>query len=182
MTGPTSRPLQITAYDFFFTINGLDGDNPTITVNQGDIINVTMTNLGNRSHEFFVLSMDNFTKYTTAIELNEEMPEPLPIFLHGSVEDVDSNSTESSSFIVNQAGKFMYACLDNDGTAPLIHANKGMFGNFTVLNPLEALVGKVGGLNIPLFVFFQAYLVAALVIIVILTGDREEGKQPSGNN
>ena len=70
MTGPTTRPLNVTAYDFFFTVQGVDGDNPTITVNQGDTVNVTLTNHGNRSHEFFVLSMDNFTKYTTALELN----------------------------------------------------------------------------------------------------------------
>ena len=76
----------------------------------------------------------------------------------------------------------MYACLAKDGTAPLIHANKGMFGNFTVLNPLEALAGKLSGLNIPLFVLFQIYVVAALVIIVFATGDRDERKEHASNS
>lgn len=176
VTRPIARTLKVIAYDFFFAVDGLQGDNPTITVNQGDTVSVTLTNAGNKSHEFFLLSTDNFTKYTTALELNEENPEPLPIFAHGSVEDVDPNSTKSSSFVVGQSGTFMYACLDKDGTAPLVHANKGMFGTFVVLNPFEILVGGVSGLKVPLFVFFQIYLIAALVIVIILAGDKGEGK------
>lgn len=130
---PTTRELEVQAYDFFYTIQGLKDNNPAITVRTGDTIVLTLENRGSTDdHEFFVLTQSDFNAYMTALQNGQNVTEPKPAFTNGSVEDVQAGQSKTGIFVVGAAGTYIYACLDKESTNPVTHANKGMYGTFEV--------------------------------------------------
>jgi plastocyanin len=175
---PTTRRIRVQAFDFFFTVPGLSADNPTITVRTGDTIVLTLENMGTtNNHEFFVLTQSAFKNYTTSLQVGENATEPAPAFVDGSVEDVPPGTSKTGTFVVGQPGTYVYACLDTEGTAPLTHANKGMYGTLIVQNgglfgmtrSMEDLVSNTFSnipVNIPSIVIWQAAIVLALAVVL----------------
>jgi uncharacterized cupredoxin-like copper-binding protein len=175
---PTTRRMKVEALDFFFVIPGLSGNNPTITVRTGDTIVLTLENMGAKdNHEFFVLTQSDFKNYTTSLQLGENATEPEPAFTDGSVEDVPPGTSRTGTFVVGQPGTYVYACLDEDGTEPLTHANKGMFGTLIVQSGgLFGITRSMGDIltntlgtaliNIPGIVIWQAAVLLALAALL----------------
>jgi uncharacterized cupredoxin-like copper-binding protein len=170
--------LRFQAFYFFFTVAGLNGNNPTITVRTGDTVVLTLENMGTKNdHEFFVLTQADFKNYTTSLQLGQNATEPLPAFADGSVEDVPPGESKTGTFVVGQPGTYVYACLDTEGTDPLTHANKGMYGTFIVQSGgLFSITRSMGNLvtntfgttlvNIPSIVIWQAFIVLALAALL----------------
>lgn len=130
---PTTRYITVQGFDFFFTVPGIQGNNPTITVRTGDTIVLTLHNMGSKNdHEFFVVTNEDFSKYMNSLNVGENASEPEPAFVNGSVEDVPAGQSKTGTFVVGQPGTYLYACLDKMGTDPVTHANKGMYGTFQV--------------------------------------------------
>ncbi len=131
-TRPTTVQLKLQAYDFFF-MDASGKQNPTITVRVGDTIVITIENKATKlQHEFFVVRQDEFNKYVDAISKGQDPKEPDPVFKEASIEDIAAGETKSGTFVAEQAGTYVYACLTHDGTRPLIHAHKGMYATFQV--------------------------------------------------
>ncbi len=165
---PTTRQITLQFYEFFFTVSGLTGNNPTVTVNSGDTIVLTAQNQGIKDHEFFVLTQSDYNDYISALRNGQSAHEPLPAFEHASVEDVLPGESKTGTFVVGQPGTYVYACLDKDGTDPLVHANKGMFGTFQVNSGgIIGLTGTLTGwlMSIPAIYLFQVYLIAAITVV-----------------
>ncbi len=175
---PTTRHITVGAYDFFFTAPGMQGDNPTITVRTGDTIVLTLKNMGSRNdHEFFTLTKEDFDNYTHSLNVGENATEPLPAFPDGSVEDVPVGRSKTGTFVVGPPGTYVYACLDTMGTAPLTHANKGMYGTFQVqsgglFGAVESMDSTIGGTlggaltSLPSIIIWQ---VVILLLLAVLT-------------
>jgi plastocyanin len=175
---PATRRIRVQAFDFFFVVPGLSGDNPTITVRTGDTVVLTLENMGTtNNHEFFVLTQSDFKNYTTSLQVGENATEPAPAFIDGSVEDVPPRMSKTGTFVVGQPGTYVYACLDTEGTEPLTHANKGMYGTlvvqsgglFGITRSLEDLVINTFSntpINIPSIVIWQAAIVLALAALL----------------
>ena len=168
-TQPTTRQITLQAFDYFFLQPGTTGNNPTITVNSGDTVVVTIQNMANHDHEFFVVTQSDYNTYVTAVQNGQSAEEPKPAFDEAEVEDVLAGQSKTGTFTAGQPGTYVYACFDHDGTAPLVHANKGMFGTFVVqkggifslgrslTNTLSATLNVV-----PSIVFWQAAIVVGL--------------------
>ncbi len=169
---PTTRQITLQFYEFFFTASGLTGNNPTITVNSGDTIVLTVQNQGILDHEFFVLTQSDYNNYIDALKNGQSAEEPLPAFEHASVEDVLPGESKTGTFVVGQPGTYVYACLDKDGTDPLVHAHKGMFGTFQVNSGgILGLTGTLTGwlMNVPSIYIFQVYLISAITVATTLS-------------
>ena len=168
-TRPATRQITLQAYDFFFTESGVSGNNPTITVNAGDTVVLTVQNLGVKDHEFFVVTQSDYNNYINALKNGQSAKEPSPAFNEASVEDVSPGQSKTGTFVVGQPGTYVYACLDKDGTDPLVHANKGMFGTFQVNS--GGILGLTGTMtawliSVPPIYVFQVYLFAAVSAVV----------------
>jgi plastocyanin len=175
---PTTRRIRVQAFDFFFVVPGMSGNNPTITVRTGDTVVLTLENMGTTNdHEFFVLTQSDFKNYTTALQVGENATEPEPAFIDGSVEDVPPGMSKTGTFVVGQPGTYVYACLDTEGTEPLTHANKGMYGTlivqsgglFGITRSMEDLVSTTFSsvlVSIPSIVIWQAAIVLALAVLL----------------
>ncbi len=167
-TRPTTWQITLQAYDFFFIQSGARGNNPTLEVRSGDTVVLTLQNLGGKEHEFFVLSQLDYNSYIDALQKGQSAKEPQPAFKGARVEDVGAGKSQTATFVVGATGTYVYACLDNDGTQPLTHAHKGMFGTFQV---------QSGGIfiltewlsNVPTIYLFQPYLLAAVSLVGIFT-------------
>ena len=167
-TRPATRQITLQAYDFIFTESGVTGNNPTITVNSGDTIVLTVQNLGAKDHEFFVLTQSDYNSYINALTNGLSADEPLPAFEEASVEDILPGQSKTGTFVAGQPGMYVYACLDKDGTEPLVHAHRGMFGTFQVNSGgILGLTGAWAGrlMNVPAIYLFQVYLIAALTAV-----------------
>lgn len=174
---PTTREIKVDAFDFYFTVPGLKGNNPTITVRTGDTIVLTLENVGTKDdHEFFILTQSDFSKYTAALENGQNASEPEPAFTNGSVEDVPAGQSKTGTFVVGLAGTYVYACLDKQSTDPLTHADKGMYGTlevqsaglFGVTRSLGDTITSLFGtvlVSMPAIVIWQLALVALLVLV-----------------
>lgn len=168
-TRPTTRQITLQAFDFFFLQPGVQGNNPTITVNSGDTVVLTVQNLASHDHEFFILTQSDYNNYINALNSGQSASEPEPAFKEAEVEDVGAGQTRTGTFVAGQSGTYVYACLDKDGTAPLTHANRGMFGTFQVQSggifkltrSFGNLVSETLGI-VPSIAFWQATLVIAL--------------------
>jgi len=167
-TRPTTREIKLQAFDFFFLQPGTTGNNPTITVTAGDTIVLTIENLGSKDHEFFVLTQEDYKKYFDAIQAGQTAEEPEPAFKGAEVEDVKPREAKTATFIAERPGTFVYACLDKDGTRPLTHAHKGMFGTFEVRS--SGLFGMMDWLsNVPSFFALQAPVIGAVSLVSAFT-------------
>lgn len=125
---PTTRHIKVEAFDFFFVVPGLSGNNPTITVRTGDTVVLTLENVGSKNnHEFFVLTQSDYKNYTTSLQIGENSTEPEPAFTNGSVEDVTPRQSKTGTFVVGQPGTYVYACLDKEGTEPLTHEQRNVW-------------------------------------------------------
>jgi len=174
---PATRRITVQAFDFFFTVPGFQGNNPTITVRTGDTIVLTLQNMGSKNdHEFFVLTKEDFNKYINSLNVGENASEPEPAFVDGSVEDVPAGQSKTGTFVVGQPGTYVYACLDKMGTDPVTHANKGMYGTlqvesgglFSVMKSITSTSGDMFGdtiKSIPSIVIWQAAILLALAAL-----------------
>lgn len=174
---PTTRHITVQSFDFFFTVPGIQGNDPTITVRTGDTIVLTLeNNVTQNDHEFFVLTKENFDKYTTTLQLGENASEPEPAFMNGSVEDVAAGQSKTGTFVVEQSGTYIYACLDKMGTVPLTHANKGMYGTFqvesggifSIMRSLGSLLGDVFSnsiTSVPIIIIWQVAILLSLAAV-----------------
>jgi plastocyanin len=175
---PTTRHITVEGYDFFFTVPGMQGNNPTITVRTGDTVVLTLKNLGTQNdHEFFILTKADFDNYTTALKTGENASEPEPAFQNGSVEDVPAGESKTGTFVVGPPGTYVYACLDKMGTEPLTHANKGMYGTLQVesgglFSIVQSMNGMLGGTlgsavtSIPSIVIWQVAILLSLAVLI----------------
>ena len=174
---PTTRQITVQAYDFFFVVPGVSGNNPTIAVRTGDTIVLTLQNMGSKDdHEFFVLTQSNFNSYMAALKAGQNTSEPDPAFTNGSVEDVSAGQSKTGTFVVGQPGTYIYACLDKMSTDPLTHANDGMYGTlqvesgglFSITKTLSSMVGNIFSsslTSIPSIALWQAVIVLLLVAL-----------------
>lgn len=165
---PVTRQFTLQAFDYFFTQSGVTGNNPTLTVNSGDTVIITIQNMADKDHEFFVLTQDDYNNYVKALQNGQDASEPEPAFKGASVEDVGAGQTMTGTFVAGAAGTYVYACLDKVGTTPLTHAHKGMFGTFQI-NP-GGSAGMIRQLTtwfsgVPSVYAFQAYLVIAIAAV-----------------
>jgi len=170
-TRPATRQFTLQTFDYFFVQPGVTGNNPTLTVNSGDTVIITIQNMATHDHEFFVLTQEDYNNYIKALQAGQPAEEPEPVFKGAEVEDVEPGQTRTGTFVAGPAGTYVYACLDKDGTAPLTHANKGMFGTFQVNAGGGALVVHqlttwLG--DIPVVYVFQAYLVTAVAAVAFV--------------
>ena len=172
-TRPATRQITLQAFDYFFLQPGVTGNNPTITVNSGDTVVLSIQNLATHDHEFFVLTQSDYNTYVTAIANGQSAEEPEPAFKDAEVEDVLAGQSKTGTFVAGQLGTYVYACLDKDGTAPLLHANKGMFGTFVVQSGGIFSLGRSlsnvfsATLNVvPSIAFWQATMVIALAMVI----------------
>jgi plastocyanin len=175
---PTTRRMKVQGFDFFFVVPGLSGNNPTITVRTGDTVVLTLENMGTKNnHEVFVLTQQDFDNYTKSLQVGENATEPLPAFPNGSVEDVAPGESKTGTFVVGQPGTYVYACLDKQGTDPVTHANKGMYGTFVVQGGgLFGITRSMGDMTtnafsttlskIPIIILWQAAIVIALAALL----------------
>jgi len=175
---PTTRHITVEGYDFFFTVPGIQGNNPTITVRTGDTVVLTLKNMGTQNdHEFFMLTKDDFNNYTTSLNTGENASEPEPAFPNGSVEDVPAGESKTGTFVVGPPGTYVYACLDKMGTGPLTHANKGMYGTFQVesgglFSIVQSMKGMLGGsvgsavTSVPSIVIWQVAILLSLAALI----------------
>jgi uncharacterized cupredoxin-like copper-binding protein len=166
--------MEVQAFDYFFVVPGVSGNNPTITVRTGDTVVLTLDNRGTKNdHEFFVLTQSDFDNYTKSLQQGKNATEPEPAFTNGSVEDVAPGESKTGTFVVGQPGTYVYACLDKMGTDPLTHANRGMYGTFVVQSGgLFSITRSMGDTitstfntiltNIPSIIIWQAVIVLAL--------------------
>ncbi len=174
---PTTRQVTLQSFDFFFTMPGSSGQNPTITVRSGDTIILTVQNLGTKNdHEFFVLTKSDYLSYITALQNGQITSEPEPAFPNASVEDVPAGQSKTGTFVAGRSGTYVYACLDKEGTEPLTHAHKGMFGTFQVeagglfgiTKSFGSMFGNVldkGLASVPSIAIWQAVIVLSLVAV-----------------
>ena len=175
---PTTRHITVEGYDFFFTVQGMQGNNPTITVRTGDTIVLTLQNKGSvNDHELFIVTKQDFNKYINSLNVGENSSEPEPAFMNGSVEDVPAGQSKTGTFAVGQPGTYVYACLDKMGTDPVTHANKGMYGTFQVesLGPFS-IMNTLGDISseifanslrsIPSIVVWQVVILLAIVVAI----------------
>lgn len=161
---PITREITLQAFDFCFLEAGVAGQNPTITVNSGDTIVLTIHNLGGKDHEFFVLTQSAYNTYINALQAGQAAEEPEPAFEGAEIEDIEPGNTRTGTFVAGQAGTYVYACLDKDGTAPLTHAHKGMFGTFLVKS--VGLLGLIDWLSdIPSFLALPAPVIGTVMFI-----------------
>jgi uncharacterized cupredoxin-like copper-binding protein len=172
-TRPTTRQITLQGFDYFFLQPGTTGNNPTLTVNSGDTVVLTVQNLANHDHEFFVLTQSDYNNYISVLKNGQNATEPEPAFKKASVEDVGPGQSKTGTFVAGQPGTYVYACLDKAGTEPLTHAHKGMFGTFQVQSggffslarSLETMVSNT--LNVvPSIAFWQAAIVIALAALL----------------
>ena len=175
---PTTRTIKLQALDFFFLQPGSTTNNPTITVRAGDTIVLTMENQGSKNdHEFFIVTQADYDKYITALQNGQEASEPEPAFPNAAVEDVPAGQSKTGTFVVGQPGTYVYACLDKEGTEPLTHAHKGMYGTFVVQSGgIFSISRSLGNIlsgtatttltNIPSIALWQAAIVLALAIAI----------------
>lgn len=168
VTRPSTVEVKLQAYEFFFI--GSDGSqNPKITVRAGDTVKFTVENKGGKDHEVFVIRQDEFKSYLDQISAGGNPEEPKPVFKEAEVEDVEPGEAKTAAFVADTAGVYVYACLDHDGTRPLVHAHKGMFGTFEVQRPLlqispgVALVQYYLALPLGLLIFPTARLIRVKV-------------------
>ena len=171
-TRPTTRQITLQGFEYFFLQPGTTGNNPTITVNSGDTVVLTIQNLGSHDHEFFVLTQSDYNNYINAIKNGQSAEEPEPAFKEAEVEDVLAGESKTGTFVVGEPGTYVYACLDKDGTAPLLHAHKGMFGTFQVQSGgIFILTRSVSDMfnnalnTIPGIAFWQVGIVIALAAL-----------------
>ncbi len=134
VTQPRTVEIKLQAYDFFF-MDSNGAQNPKLVVKAGDTVKFTVENKGGKDHEIFVLRQDEFKSYLDQISAGGDPEEPEPAFKEAEVEDVEPGQTKTGTFVADTAGVYVYACLDHDGTRPLVHAHKGMFGTFEVQKP-----------------------------------------------
>ena len=172
-TRPTTRQITLQTFDYFYLQPGTAGNNPTLTVNSGDTVVLTLQNLATHDHEVFVLTQSDYNSYISALKTDQNASEPEAAFKGASVEDVSAGQSKTGTFVVEQPGTYVYACLDKDGTRPLIHAHKGMFGTFQVQSggifslarSLDTALSNT--LNIvPSITFWQAGVVIALAALL----------------
>ncbi len=171
---PTTRQITIQGFDFFFLVPGNQAQNPAITVRTGDTVILTVQNLGTKNdHEFFILTQADYNAYFKAVQNGQKADEPKPAFPNASVEDVPAGQSKTGTFVIGAAGTYVYACLDKDGTEPLTHAHKGMFGTFQVqagglfsitksLGSMFENVFNAGLASIPTIAVWQAVIVLSL--------------------
>lgn len=174
---PTTRQVTVQGFDFFFLIPGNQAQNPTVTVKTGDTIVLTLQNMGSKNdHEFFILDPKDYNNYLSALASGQNASEPKPAFPSASVEDVPAGQSKTGTFVVGQPGTYVYACLDKEGTEPLTHAHKGMYGTFVVESSgLFGLTKTLGGATnnifsnlvtgIPSIAIWQAAIIISLVVL-----------------
>jgi plastocyanin len=172
-TRPTTHQITLQAFEYFFTEPGVSGNNPTITVNSGDTVVLTIQNLGTKDHEFFVLTQSDYNNYIKAIQNGQSAEEPAPAFKEASVEDVGAGESKTGTFVAGATGTYVYACLDKSGTEPLLHAHKGMFGTFQVQSggifslarTFESIFSNTFSV-VPSIVLWQAAIVLSLAAVI----------------
>lgn len=117
-----------------FTQGDITKPGPTIQVNQGDTVNLTLASVDGSPHQFFVDYNNN-----TLVDAGEPAS---PQFSGGT--------SIVYSFVADTLGNFTYRCA--------IHPTV-MFGNFKVLAPVPEFPGLVVG---PLFVVLSLLAVVLL--------------------
>ena len=127
VTGPTTHTFTITAREFGFDVTGdTSGANPTIRVKAGDLVKITFKNGGGLAHEFMVVEDKDDAIGTEKGGKEAELP------FGFEIADVDPGQERTVTFIASHSGDFFYVCLEDAGTAPKLHAENGMFGQFIV--------------------------------------------------
>jgi nitrite reductase (NO-forming) len=108
--------LYASEYTFGFSQSALTSPGPTLELNVGDIVTVTVTNVGSVPHAWALTTsnIDGTVLFGAAIGSSSNPLQP--------------GQTGSDTFTVTQAGNFYYIC-------PIPgHASLGMWGNI-IINP-----------------------------------------------
>ena len=125
--GPTTHTFTVTAREFSFDVTGdARGTNPTIRVKIGDLVKITFKNGGGLAHEFMIVEDKDDAIGTEKGGKEAELP------FGFEIADVDTGQERTVTFIASHSGDFFYVCLEDAGTAPKLHAENGMFGQFIV--------------------------------------------------
>ena len=125
--GPTTHTFTFTGHEFAFDVTGdASGTNPTIRVKVGDIVKIVFKNSGGLTHEFLIV--EDKDEAIAAEKTGGEAELPFGF----EIEDVDPGKEGTVTFVASHSGSFFYVCFEDAGTAPDLHAEKGMFGQFIV--------------------------------------------------
>jgi uncharacterized cupredoxin-like copper-binding protein len=115
--GEISLNANSTLYGFGYAANNLTSPGPTLTFNMSSIVNMTVINVGQMSHNWALVSSNQ----TSA-----------PVLFHAQIQSENNpllpNQTGSVVFTVSQTGDFYYICQVPG------HVSLGMWGKVTV-NP-----------------------------------------------
>jgi len=109
--------ISSTLYGFGNSSNSLMSPGPTLTFKVGNVVNLTLTNVGTMPHDWALVE----TKETSGTVLFGAQVASANI-------PVEPNQTESVIFTVSKSGNFFYICQVPG------HVQSGMWGN-VVINP-----------------------------------------------
>ncbi len=111
---PVNIQLYASEYTFGFAQNALTSPGPTLNLQVGDVVTVTMTNVGNMPHSWAVTTSNTGGTVLFGAAIGS------------ASSGIQPGQTASDTFTVTQAGNFFYIC-------PIPgHAQLGMWGNVVV--------------------------------------------------
>ncbi len=110
--------ISSTLYGFGYTSGNLTSPGPTLTFNVNDVVNVTITNVGQMPHNWALVS--NNQSSSAPVLFNAQIASPSNPLQHGQ--------SASLAFTVTKLGNFYYICQVPG------HLNLGMWGT-VVVNP-----------------------------------------------
>jgi uncharacterized cupredoxin-like copper-binding protein len=110
--------ISSTLYGFGYSSNSLTSPGPTLTFKVSDVVNVTVTNVGQLPHDWAIVNGNQSS--SAPVLFNAQIASPNSPLQHGQ--------SGSVVFTVTQAGNFYYICQVPG------HENVGMWGN-VIVNP-----------------------------------------------
>lgn len=109
--------ISSSLYGFGYSPNSLVSPGPTLTLKVGDVVNLTVTDVGQFSHNWAIVSMN---QTSAPVQFNAQIRSASNPLQHGE--------SGSVVFTVTKAGDFYYICQVPG------HADVGMYGK-VVVNP-----------------------------------------------
>lgn len=141
------REIELDMVDYGYDRAGFA---PTLTIKAGELVRITLINVGSQDHEFMVIrdnemslmNMKSIISEIDDMDISEEEKLDLYETRHnmmigqmaafGINIHVHEDETEVSEFTINEAGQYWYVCHEAGGTWPEIHQEKGMIGTLIV--------------------------------------------------
>lgn len=124
---PTSRSVSFNLLAAEYAFSDGKDTNPTLTVKVGDVVKITVRNVGGIDHEFMIVKDLNAS--ITQVEQGKGHPMPAFGTMMTAMADLHPKEEKIMTFTADKPGTFYYVCLDEK---PDVHAKLGMWGRFVV--------------------------------------------------